>query len=60
MRYLKEVRLRNVRQALLNPSEGDSVTDLAIRWGFLHLGQFSVDYRRAFGEKPSDTFRRAR
>ncbi len=60
MRYLKEVRLRNVRQALLNPSEGDCVTDLATRWGFLHLGQFSVDYRRAFGEKPSDTFRRAR
>jgi AraC-like DNA-binding protein len=60
MRYLKEVRLRNVRQALLNPTEGDCVTDLAIRWGFLHLGQFSVDYRRAFGEKPSDTFRRAR
>ncbi|MFJ7797573.1 helix-turn-helix domain-containing protein [Pseudomonas sp. NPDC096950] len=60
MRYLKEVRLRNVRQALLNPCEGDCVTDLAIRWGFLHLGQFSVDYRRAFGEKPSETFRRAR
>lgn len=60
MRYLKEVRLRNVRQALLNPSEGDCVTDLATRWGFLHLGQFSVDYRRAFGEKPSDTFRRTR
>lgn len=59
MRYLKEVRLRNVRQALLNPGEGDCVTDLAVRWGFLHLGQFSVDYRRAFGEKPSDTFRRA-
>ncbi|WP_166363515.1 AraC family transcriptional regulator [Pseudomonas akapageensis] len=60
MRYLKEVRLRNVRQALLNPGEGDCVTDLAVRWGFLHLGQFSADYRLAFGEKPSDTIRRAR
>lgn len=59
MRYLKEVRLRNVRHDLLHPRDGDCVTSIALRWGFMHLGQFSVDYKHAFGEKPSETFRRA-
>jgi hypothetical protein len=25
--------------------------------GFCHLGQFSIAYKKAFGEKPSDTLK---
>ncbi|MGU7779223.1 AraC family transcriptional regulator [Burkholderia sp. PU8-34] len=55
MRYLKEVRLQRVRAALLESDNTASITEIATRWGFGHLGQFAADYRNAFGERPSDT-----
>jgi AraC-like DNA-binding protein len=36
-----------------------SVTDVAIRWGFWHLGRFSATYRAFVGENPSVTLARA-
>ena len=33
----------------------ESVTDIALRCGFTHLGRFSVAYRTRFGESPSET-----
>jgi len=30
---------------------------VANAWGFWHMGQFARDYRRLFGELPSDTLR---
>lgn len=41
-----------------NPS-GKSVVDIANAWGFWHMGQFAKDYRRLFGELPSETLRRS-
>jgi transcriptional regulator GlxA family with amidase domain len=35
-----------------------SVTDVATRYCFEHLGRFAVEYRALFGESPSDTLRR--
>ncbi|MGY4101482.1 AraC family transcriptional regulator [Nocardia sp. R16R-3T] len=60
MAYLREIRLNRAREALLNadPGSGASVTDIALTWGFMHLGRFSVEYRRRFGESPSQTLRR--
>jgi AraC-like DNA-binding protein len=52
MTYLRTVRLERVRQDLLNDATLSSVTAAALRWGFAHLGRFSVEYRRAFGECP--------
>ena len=34
------------------------VMDIAQRCGFPHFGRFSVEYRRRFGETPSQTFKR--
>lgn len=55
--YLRAMRLNGARRAL---AAGASVTDAALDWGFWHLGQFSADYRRMFGELPSKTVARAR
>lgn len=34
------------------------VSDIANNWGFWHMGHFAADYRRMFGELPSDTLKR--
>lgn len=36
------------------------MTQVAYRWGFNHLSRFAADYRRLFGEVPSQTLRRRR
>jgi hypothetical protein len=30
-----------------------------LQWGFLHLSRFAAGYHARFGEKPSETLRRA-
>jgi AraC-like DNA-binding protein len=59
MEFLRRVRFDRVREELLHPTDGTSVTSAASRWGFLHLGRFAVDYYARFGEKPSETLRRS-
>jgi AraC-like DNA-binding protein len=59
MRYLKQTRLEHVRQELLNPTMDTTVTQMALRWGFTHLGQFSSGYQQRFGERPSETLKRS-
>lgn len=59
--YLKSVRLDRVRADLAQAAiKGRTVTDVATRWGFTHLGNFARDYRLRFGEPPSATLRRVR
>ncbi len=57
--YLRERRLAAARASLLvaDPRQ-KRVSDVAFSHGFLHLGRFSVEYRRAFGESPSATLAR--
>ncbi|MDI5983342.1 AraC family transcriptional regulator [Halomonas sp. M4R5S39] len=59
MEYLRNVRLHRVREALLANDGSGSITEIAIRWGFTHMGRFSQIYRMTFGESPSETRRRA-
>lgn len=59
-RYLRLLRLLGVHRALRQAGTAhSSVQALAADWGFWHLGQFASDYRRQFGELPSQTLRRA-
>lgn len=55
--YIRELRLERVRAELTasDPADGVRVTDVALRWGFSHLGRFSSSYQRRFGELPSQT-----
>jgi AraC-like DNA-binding protein len=59
MLYLKEIRLRRVNEELRGLRSGsETVTAVAFRWGFSHLGHFTTDYKRRFGESPSETLAR--
>jgi transcriptional regulator GlxA family with amidase domain len=59
-RHLRTMRMGEARKALLSPARStQTVTEVAMHFGFLELGRFSVEYRRAFGERPSATLRRA-
>ena len=54
--YLTTVRLDAAHRALAVADPVlDSVTNIALHHGFTHLGRFSVEFRRRFGERPSET-----
>jgi transcriptional regulator GlxA family with amidase domain len=42
MEFLRELRLDRARQELLRARSGTSVTDVATRYGFTHLGRFAT------------------
>lgn len=60
MNALKDKRLERVRtelqSAVLNRSQV-TVADVALNYGFTHLGHFSNAYRQKFGELPSLTLK---
>ena len=58
-RHLRMLRLYNARRALLS-ADGTlaNVTEIAMSFGFAELGRFSVEYKKAFGESPSQTLYR--
>jgi AraC family ethanolamine operon transcriptional activator len=58
--YLRALRLNAVRRGLSNPTAGLTVQDVAASWGFWHLGQFSMDYKKQFCELPSATLLKAK
>lgn len=54
--FLRAQRLNAARQMI---KESSSVTEAATTWGFWHFGHFSQEYKKLFGELPSDTLRRS-
>lgn len=60
MTFLKRTRLARVQANLLVASPEQTVTTIAMEWGFTHLGRLGADYNKQFGENPSDTLRRGR
>lgn len=60
MEAVRRARLLRVRRDLLTADPKLSVTEIAMRWGFYHLGRFAGVYIRQFGELPSVTRQRSR
>lgn len=56
--YLRRVRLDRAHQDLLaaaQSGEQTTVTDVALRWGFVHLSRFAQLYRDTYGHVPSES-----
>lgn len=57
--YIRQRKLEQVHACLSDPAtKVRNITEVALDYGFLHLGRFSESYKSAFGELPSDTLRR--
>jgi len=55
--YIRSRRLGAVRRELLKSEPGALIADIASHSDFWHMGRFAADYRRQFGELPSETLR---
>jgi AraC-like DNA-binding protein len=60
MRFVAERRLLAAHHWLADVAQTGTVTEAGLRFGFSHLGRFSVSYRQAIGESPSQTLAAAR
>ncbi|MGW7684056.1 helix-turn-helix transcriptional regulator [Kribbella sp. NPDC054772] len=57
--YLRRVRLEGAHRELqeADPNSGDTVADIALRWGFASTGWFNQHYRATYGQSPGTTLR---
>jgi AraC-like DNA-binding protein/TolB-like protein/tetratricopeptide (TPR) repeat protein len=55
---LCDLRFDCARRELLQSPTDTKVMDVALRSGFSHFGRFSIEYRRRYGETPSETLKR--
>lgn len=55
---LRDIRFDCARRELLQSPPDAKVMDIALRCGFPHCGRFSIEYRRRYGETPSQTLKR--
>ncbi len=58
--FVRSQRLTRSRTALLHAAASTSISETARALGFTHMGQYSRDYRRLFGETPSMTLARGK
>jgi AraC-like DNA-binding protein len=58
--YLRRTRLAAAHHDLVgaDPTAGDTVQDIAARWGFPHPGRFAAAYRTVYGVTPRYTLHR--
>lgn len=56
--FLRQLKLNHVHHELkhLDAKEG-TVSKIALKWGFMHMGQFSKYYTELFSENPSQTLK---
>ncbi len=56
--FLRQLKLNIVRQELQKRNlQQDTVSKIAYKWGFRHMGRFSAYYTELFGENPSQTLK---
>jgi len=60
MQMLRELRLDKIRHDLVRPTADTNVSEIAMRWGYMHLGRFAAAYRERFGEAPHQTLEAGR
>lgn len=54
--FVRSVRLNALRQALRDPEqERHTIQEIAAQWGFWNMSYLAYDYKRLFGESPSQT-----
>ena len=58
VQFIRQLRLDAVHHELQLEYESATVTEIATRWGFSHLGHFTENYRKQFAETPSQTRRK--
>jgi len=51
--YLNNLRLSRARTDLMLATPGTTVSFVANRWGFWHMGKFAADYQKLFNRLPS-------
>ncbi len=57
-RFLRLLKLNLVHNELMENDPGQStVSKVALKWGFVHMGRFSSYYTELFGENPSQTLK---
>jgi AraC-like DNA-binding protein len=55
--WIRTQRLEAARQRLLDPERNDTVSSVAMAYGYQHLSQFSRDFQSTYRIKPSDLLR---
>lgn len=54
-RYIRDKRLAAVRDSIDKNDNRECIGRIAKAYGFRHLGEFASEYRRRYGERPSET-----
>lgn len=57
IQHLRISRLNGVRRTIITSAQQHPILDIAAQWGFWHMSQFAKDYKKLFGELPSQTQR---
>ncbi|MFL6085564.1 MAG: helix-turn-helix transcriptional regulator [Mycobacterium sp.] len=58
LQYLRRLRLHYAHSELVAADRmQETVTGIAVRWGFVHTGRFAVLYRQHYGQSPHTTLR---
>ena len=53
--YIRYYRLQCIYNDLSKSNKDTNITSIALKWGISHLGRFSGEYKKLFGESPSNT-----
>lgn len=56
MTYVRNIRMQRAHEQLENAFyTGETVTEIAMRWGFYNVGRFSQLYKSIYGRSPKET-----
>lgn len=57
MKYIKALRLNKARKEIIQLNGEHNISFIANKWDFGHSGQFAADYKKLFGEYPSESYK---